>query len=210
MPIRCSRKKVTLIWGLLECIFFSGLINGWFWMQQVLKSEEFFLDVCNTSLIRDLSDLFQKYDTHDVPFPPRSDTSGVTYRRKCVYRRKDNNEIITMLPTTTEVNFMTAVAHKINISEDIFCKEQDERLGLLQSVVIIARNVLALPVGIFLDHYGTTKTRLVSEIKTQAITCSLSLNGKQFLGTNLSELLFEFSLGSSTVQDFSNILKASV
>jgi hypothetical protein len=41
-----------------------------------------------------------------------------------------------------------------------FCDEQEEKLEVIHAVVFLVRNALVFPLGIFLDMYGTTRTRL--------------------------------------------------
>jgi hypothetical protein len=43
-----------------------------------------------------------------------------------------------------------------------FCDEQEEKLEVIHAVVFLVRNALVFPLGIFLDMYGTTRTRLLT------------------------------------------------
>ena len=42
------------------------------------------------------------------------------------------------------------------------CIEGDQALDLVINLVIIIRNIILFPVGIFLDKYGTSKTRIIA------------------------------------------------
>ena len=35
---------------LCECLLIAGILNGWMWMQEILKDEGYFMDKCNDTL----------------------------------------------------------------------------------------------------------------------------------------------------------------
>ncbi|CAG5120757.1 unnamed protein product, partial [Candidula unifasciata] len=57
-----------------------------------------------------------------------------------------------------------------------YCLEQNEQLRLMFAVVIIIRDVLAFPLGIFYDKYGTTRTRLMTVVPWLVVP-ALTLTG---------------------------------
>lgn len=140
-PCCCSKRHVTFVWATLECLFFTGVIFGWVWLTVTLRRDAYFLDLCNVSLSEDISkDLTKNEVLQDSPRK---------YRPKC------------RITTTTVAPWEVEYRLPFNGTQ-YFCDEQEDRLDLLYVVIIIVRNFLILPVGIFLDKYGTTRTRLLT------------------------------------------------
>ena len=51
MCCRCSKTRAKITWALLECLFFSGLLSGWYLVISQMKSQDFFGSNCaNISL----------------------------------------------------------------------------------------------------------------------------------------------------------------
>lgn len=140
-PCCCSKRHVTFVWATLECLFFTGVIFGWVWLTVTLRRDAYFLDLCNVSLSEDISRDLTKNEV--LKDSLRKD------RPKC--------------RTTTTTVAPGEVEYRLPFNgTQYFCDEQEDRLDLMYVVIIIVRNFLILPVGIFLDKYGTTRTRLLT------------------------------------------------
>lgn len=165
MSLPCGKRSLTLVWCILECLFFSGILNGWTSLQEILKEEKYYLDHCNATLVAelnkvhthtDIGDALQENVGLDNPFITVHE--GVRY--KCVLRR--------VLKKMTVAEYEQYKKSKIKPTRkplhisDVYCDEQDEQLEFVVSLVIIIRNILMLPLGIFLDRYGTTQTRIIA------------------------------------------------
>ncbi|KAL8575811.1 hypothetical protein ACOMHN_014816 [Nucella lapillus] len=46
----CDKKCASLLWTLLECIFFSGVVLGWSWLALIFRADHYFLSGCNVTL----------------------------------------------------------------------------------------------------------------------------------------------------------------
>ena len=157
MALHCGKRSLTLTWGVLECVFFSGILNGWIWLTHILKEDYFFVENCNITIfphtsvntvspsISAMNSTIIHYDVHGL-------------RWICMYKR--------IGPTTTTAKPLVTVqppqqVYTGNVTDTV-CLEQDDRLELLVSLIFIIRNILMLPFGIFLDKYGTSRTRIVA------------------------------------------------
>ena len=43
----CTKKRMLLVWGFLECFFLSGLLSGWNILLSSFIKEQFFEDYCS-------------------------------------------------------------------------------------------------------------------------------------------------------------------
>ena len=161
MTIHCGKRALTLTWGILECVFFSGILNGWVWLKQILKDDFYFFENCNVSLstagpILDYNATFSTVH------------NGIKWicmykRVRIVIERVSLSEPPVTIPTinftygTTEHSMSTTTAPSLSTAG---CQEQDDSVELIISLVFIIRNILMLPFGIFLDRYGTSRTRI--------------------------------------------------
>ena len=156
MTIHCGKRALTLTWGILECVFFSGILNGWIWLRQILKDDFYFVENCNVTY------------TTATPVPDHfTDIDG----QKWICMLKRVRIVVHQESSTEHVTTPAASAYPvstINITNDttehslsnLGCPEQDERVELIISLICIIRNILMLPFGIFLDRYGTSRTRI--------------------------------------------------
>ena len=46
MCCRCTKTRAKITWALLECLFFSGLLSGWYLVISQMKSQDFFGSNC--------------------------------------------------------------------------------------------------------------------------------------------------------------------
>ena len=46
----CDKKIASLLWTLLECVFFSGVVLGWSWLALVFRADRYLLSGCNLTL----------------------------------------------------------------------------------------------------------------------------------------------------------------
>ena len=165
MAFQCEKRSLTLVWSILECIFFSGILNGWIWLQQIFKEDNYFVGNCSIpGYPNNAGDLMSR--TGPVSTPPYIITYSGQQRYICVRQRvriiQHGNMISTTAATTKEVEMTSAQEFVSQNSTDVACLEQDDNLELLISLTFIIRNILMLPLGIFLDKYGTSRTRIVA------------------------------------------------
>lgn len=158
-PCCCSKRHVTFVWATLECLFFTGVIFGWVWLTVTLRRDAYFLDLCNVSLSEDISRDLTKNEV--LKDSLRKD------RPKC--------------RTTTTTVAPGEVEYRLPFNgTQYFCDEQEDRLDLMYVVIIIVRNFLILPVGIFLDKYGTTRTRLLTVLTFVMGTLMMTFSSAAF------------------------------
>ncbi|XP_062590493.1 equilibrative nucleobase transporter 1-like isoform X1 [Saccostrea cucullata] len=140
----CNKRHVTFVWALLECLFFTGVIFGWVWLTVTLRRDAFFLDLCNVT-----------FSEEDIS---NGQSLSETIQDSSRNGRRSNCRT-TSTTTLAPQDFENRLPFN---GTQYFCDEQEDRLNLLYDVIIIIRNVLILPVGIFLDKYGTTRSRLLT------------------------------------------------
>ncbi|GFO08638.1 solute carrier family 43 member 3 [Plakobranchus ocellatus] len=51
MPHKCSKRLSALTWALFECMFFSSVVLGWTWLSIVFRSDGYFTESCNVTLL---------------------------------------------------------------------------------------------------------------------------------------------------------------
>ena len=56
----CDKKGASLLWTLLECVFFSGVVLGWSWLALIFRADHYLLTGCNVTL----------HDDPPLPPPP--------------------------------------------------------------------------------------------------------------------------------------------
>nr|XP_022336589.1 solute carrier family 43 member 3-like isoform X2 [Crassostrea virginica]XP_022336590.1 solute carrier family 43 member 3-like isoform X2 [Crassostrea virginica] len=156
----CNKRHVTFVWATLECLFFTGVIFGWVWLTVTLRRDAYFLDLCNVTLPEDLS-------SDSLPKEALQEGSEPV-RRKC--RTTTTTEM-----TTPEVEYFLPFN-----GTQYFCDEQEDRLDLLYGVIVIVRNLLVLPVGFFMDKYGTTRTRLLTVLAFVTGTLMMTFSSAAF------------------------------
>lgn len=154
MAIHCGKRTLILTWGLLECVFFSGILNGWIWLKQILKEDHYFVENCNITT----------QASHVTTVSPRTLEYNNGQRLICVTRWIKvvlDGPIVTPAVTTPNpiLNETTKEISGLNLTDPV-CLDQDERLELVISLIFIIRNILMLPFGIFIDRYGTSRTRI--------------------------------------------------
>ncbi|OWF36376.1 hypothetical protein KP79_PYT16165 [Mizuhopecten yessoensis] len=162
--VNCSfnKRHLTLIWAIMECLFFTGIVFGWSWLSVTLRRDRYFLDLCNITLEDEVpeiipntvlnTDMLTELDTPVI----RTNINKNKPRRKCRPRKKHRT-------TTPPPEPMYELYDPFPLNDSrYFCDEQEERLEMGNAIVMIIRHGLLLPLGIFLDAYGTTRTRLIS------------------------------------------------
>ncbi|KAL5016067.1 hypothetical protein ScPMuIL_005656 [Solemya velum] len=173
---RCAKRQVTLVWAVLECLFFTGIVCGWTWMAQILKYDGYFLDKCNITDISFMHTYTVGELTDTGPLLERKvDVKGP--RRKCYPRKKKGNE--KLLPLNDLKPPSDFLRQSFNLS-DVFCDDQEDSFDLMINLVLLIRNVLALPFGIFLDIYGTTRTRLLAVLTFIVGTLMMTFSNRAF------------------------------
>ena len=153
LEMTCTKRHVTFVWALLECLLFTGLIFGWPWFLSTLRRNKYFLGVCNVTLPDEVQKFSEIENEKTVQIPagyPGFDGQN-TKPRKCRPRT-----------TTTATTDGPSVYYDFMSNYTYFCDEQEEKLEVIHAVVFLVRNALVFPLGIFLDMYGTTRTRLLT------------------------------------------------
>lgn len=148
----CTKRHVTFVWALFECLLFTGLIFGWPWFLSTLRRNRYFLDLCNVTLPEEQA--FPESDSEDSLLKPGGihDFDGSKQQKiRCRPR--------TTTPATT-VNPLPY--HDFMSNYTYFCDDQEEHLEIVYGMVYLIRNALVFPMGFFLDMYGTTRTRLLT------------------------------------------------
>lgn len=161
----CNKRHVSLVWALLECVFFTGLVFGWTWLSASLRRDGYFLDYCNVTSETNLDLALDERTlqpnsepSNEINMDPLTNVESSRVRFKKPRKKKCRKKKI---PTTTPEPRENIVRWKINDTQ-YFCDEQENSLELMSAIVLIIRNAMILPIGFFLDSYGTTRTRLIS------------------------------------------------
>ncbi|XP_067671820.1 equilibrative nucleobase transporter 1-like [Haliotis asinina] len=186
----CSKRACTLTWSVLECMFFAGVVLGWSWLMVVFRSDKYFLDLCN---ITDLN-LGPREPENDIY---QTTTKAPVRRKPCrtpTRRQRDVTEEVQVYSayythlkhaSTVALYDVTTVAANEDSENStrkdfIGCWEQNEQLKVLFALVIIIRDVLVFPIGIFFDKYGTTRTRLLTVLVFAVGTLMMTFTGAAF------------------------------
>ncbi|XP_025088945.1 solute carrier family 43 member 3-like isoform X2 [Pomacea canaliculata] len=248
----CHKKTAALLWTLLECVFFSGVVLGWSWLALVFQADGYFLGHCfdnatnitnaavsgdstagpqgttgrrcqqrprgvrgsTAALLAHPSSTYEPTSTllsHPTstyePMTALLTRPSQTFKPTAALLSSHHptNEptaalfsqpLLTQEPTSTpfsdmQVSGQTEVSGSSTKLDPLeatsatsssaslrpfngpengglprpqhrSCPEQMERLRLLFAVSHVLRDLLMLPVGAFMDKYGTTRTRLLS------------------------------------------------
>ena len=156
MTTYCNKRNISLIWVVLECLFFTGIVFGWSWLTVALKKDRYFLDLCNVTFPNHEINLGSYVNPDplsetEIEIKPIPNT-----KRKCRVRKKFQNTT-----PNPEINLEQFYRYPFNESY-YFCDAQEERLELINAIIVIVRNIFVLPIGILFDVYGTTRTRLIA------------------------------------------------
>ncbi|KAK7088690.1 hypothetical protein V1264_022582 [Littorina saxatilis] len=90
----CSKKGTSLLWTLLECVFFSGIVLGWSWLSLIFRADHFLLQGCNvTDLTLDPFKASRVPSTTPSPPPPLYKLMKRPCRKKGVDRSRDENVV---------------------------------------------------------------------------------------------------------------------
>jgi hypothetical protein len=180
-----DKKEASLLWTLLECVFFSGVVLGWPWLAVIFRTDYFLLSGCNVTIPPPTA---PPPDTDYLPPPPEYVVRQVVRKIPCKKSVSDvrgdvdlNDDVIanlTMLGTSGSSSLSThsppsdddlgsedTVSLDVGedeVEEEELCPDQRETLRLLFALVIVMKDLLALPFGAFFDKYGTTRTRLLT------------------------------------------------
>lgn len=160
MALPCGKRFITLVWCILECLFFSGLLNGWTSLQGILKEEKYYLDSCNRTLLAALNSHSEAVTVDSVGIDNPFTTIAEGVRYKCVVKKVLRKMTIEQYEQYKKSH--SRPSKKPITVDDVYCHEQDDKLEFVVSLVIIIRNILMLPLGIFLDRYGTSRTRIIA------------------------------------------------
>ena len=129
-------------------------------MADIFKFDRYFLNLCNISA-ETMADPILVVSAHSNALLPDNYAvnSDSAPKRKC-RPNEDTNvpDPILAMPQRPPADMMALFLN----GSDLTCDAQDESLDLMIVIVTIVRNVMMLPVGIFLDIYGTTRTRLLA------------------------------------------------
>lgn len=71
----CDKNSASLLWTLLECVFFSGVVLGWSWLALIFRADHYLLAGCNVTF-------------HDVtPLPPTPAPTPAPFQKPVMVRR---------------------------------------------------------------------------------------------------------------------------
>ncbi|XP_045171505.2 equilibrative nucleobase transporter 1-like isoform X1 [Mercenaria mercenaria] len=159
MKIPCEKQTLTLMWCILECLFFSGYLNGWLWMQQILTEDGYYIEPCNISVSSTLIENERVNNMLKQPFTMKHKGRTV----KCVYKK-----VVKVVSVDEYARLENESAkrekdmNKGAPGNALDCSEQENKLEFVYVVVLIIRNIIMLPLGIFLDVYGSSRTRIIA------------------------------------------------
>ena len=166
MTFPCSKKKVAVVFCILECLFLSGLLNGWMWMKQILKHEDFFLD-CNITRqtftnAEDTDSLMGILKTkEELKKNKEGERTTCVYKRvlKVVtYKEYAKMEHIKKASDDTRVKADSVVVN----ATDYECSKGTWKIDFVFQMIGIAKDISIFPVGLFLDRYGTSRGRIIA------------------------------------------------
>ncbi|XP_045171508.2 equilibrative nucleobase transporter 1-like isoform X3 [Mercenaria mercenaria] len=167
MAFPCSKRTVAVVFCVFECLFISGLLNGWMWMHQLLKDERSFMDACNSTkpTLRNTDDsgsLMGILKTQDERVNKRKgDKTTCVYKR--VFKVISLEEYANMQQITTSMTTLNADRQTENLNNTVSeCSEETWKHDFVFKLVIIIRNISMFPIGIFLDKYGTSRARIIA------------------------------------------------
>ncbi|XP_041349430.1 solute carrier family 43 member 3-like [Gigantopelta aegis] len=173
----CTKQMWALSWAGFECLLFAGVVLGWSWFLDVFRTDRYFVTMCNNTNFTDFGMLNEPRVGsiyRPITARPKPKCRPIkTKKREIEYREEYTIDNLTQNHHLEDDNIPVAdgyAAHVVsNNSESddvkrnsIGCAEQSDQLYILFALVLIIRDVLALPIGIFFDKYGTTRTRLLT------------------------------------------------
>lgn len=176
MPLlkSCNRRPIKILWCILECLFFTGILNGWFWLNNILTEDGYYLDTCNITTIA-LGEPKQARKGvlsmlgimgSDEGFEDPLYTVYNGRKVKCVYQKVlkviSVQEYEKMKVNSSSRSHLSGPADQKHSIHSIFCDKQIETLKFVVCLVVIIRNVFVLPTGVFLDRFGTIRSRIVA------------------------------------------------
>jgi hypothetical protein len=153
LEMTCTKRHVTFVWALLECLLFTGLIFGWPWFLSTLRRNKYFLGVCH---LRGF--VF-------CPSKPGYPAGICTVFSSSISLNFCTSSGNVTLQTPRKYLFLRNVDKnhgQPNINPVNRRHSNKEKLEVIHAVVFLVRNALVFPLGIFLDMYGTTRTRLLT------------------------------------------------
>ena len=165
MTIHCGKRALTLTWGILECIFFSGILNGWVWLKQIIKDDFYFLEECNITLstVPPVLDFNTTFSTvhNGIKWICMYKRIRIVIERGSLFEPPATSPTQNFTYGTTDHSMSSTIeSTTLSTTTATGCQEQDDRIELIITLVYIIRNILMLPFGVFLDRYGTSRTRI--------------------------------------------------
>ncbi|XP_060582882.1 equilibrative nucleobase transporter 1-like isoform X2 [Ruditapes philippinarum] len=161
MKIPCRKQILALIWCISECLFFSGYINGWLWVKQIVKEDGYFIEPCNISLAKTV---ISKEHVDILMNQPIRMTHNKT-KLKCFYKKVV--KVVSLEEYAIYENKSKILKNTFDKGNNITfsgfdCDEQENKLELIHIIVLLFRNITLLPLGVFLDAYGSSKARIIA------------------------------------------------
>lgn len=165
------------VWGLLECLLFSGVVFGWDWLIQILKYDGYFSSFCNGTNLTEvglstpsggLATLGALASARTLPPSgsrdddlPGTKVNGTASAPYGVYL---DGILTTNGPARNGLNSPASthspyVRYFGNYTD---CQEQEDQFAVIYCSMYCAMNSLTLLAGVFFDKYGTMRTRLVA------------------------------------------------
>ena len=175
----CTKQMWALSWAGLECLLFAGVVLGWPWFLHVFRTDRYFSRLCNNTNDTYLGivgepQMDSMYRTITArpkpPCRPRRPRKRETEYRETFSLKKviQSRDVHDKNSSSLDAHLVRVVTNSSHVQSDdvtrnsIGCAEQSSQMYVLFALVLIIRDVLALPIGIFFDKYGTTRTRLLT------------------------------------------------
>lgn len=167
MKFPCGKRLVTFIWCVLECLFLSGILNGWSWMQQLLTEDGYYIEACNVSIpvsgaSADSSMFGMLNMDEELHNPILLNHEG--RKVECIYRKVFKVVSLDEYARLEKDNMVSHERYDVidDVSNKLGCTEQADRLELVFALVLIVKNILMIPLGIVLDVNGTSQVRMIA------------------------------------------------
>ena len=164
MPCSCRERHIRLVWTVLECLFFSGLVYRLNILSPVLKRDGLFSTYC----------LFPPVKTQDVSenntqqhrIAGNTSVTNVSLTSQTKENILQKEDAIANITITKEMHDLW-IRQYIQWQYDMYtypstCKLQESYLKTMQTIAVSVVGVLMLPFGYIFDRCGTLKVRILS------------------------------------------------
>lgn len=167
MKFPCGKRFVSFTWCVFECLFLTGILNGWSWMQQILTEDGYYIEACNVSIpvssVSADSSMFGLLNMdEELHNPILLNHEGL--KVKCVYKKVFKVVSLDEYARLEKDNMISPEHYDVidDVNNNVDCSEQADRLEFVFALVLIFKNILMFPLGILLDTNGTSQVRIIA------------------------------------------------